>query len=89
MALWPMRSFDRDMDPMRDFDRFERRMLRGMDRFQRRMMPYWRDEDQSDLVIAGYYPSSSIQMCVCVDFGEMSNGDGTRYNETQKLGSTT
>ncbi|KAK6727030.1 hypothetical protein RB195_004998 [Necator americanus] len=52
MALWPMRSFDRDMDPMRDFDRFERRMMRDMDRFQRRMMPYWRDEDQSILNIA-------------------------------------
>ncbi|ETN82096.1 Hsp20/alpha crystallin family protein [Necator americanus] len=52
MALWPMRSFDRDMDPMRDFDRFERRMMRDMDRFQSRMMPYWRDEDQSILHIA-------------------------------------
>ncbi|ETN82122.1 hypothetical protein NECAME_17786 [Necator americanus] len=52
MALWPMHSFDRDMDPMRDFDRFERRMMRDMDRFQRRMMPYWRDDDQSILHFA-------------------------------------
>ncbi|KAL6729682.1 Hsp20/alpha crystallin family protein [Ancylostoma duodenale] len=52
MALWPMRPFEREMDNWRDFDRFERQMMRNMDRFQRQMMPYWRDDDHSILQIA-------------------------------------